>query len=70
MLLKGIVRAARARIEIARSVGQDAADRQMRKAGRTSWNRADYNLAARTMNRLIRESAEDIAIDETTEGTL
>ena len=39
--------------EIARAAGADAANARMRAAGRTAWNRADYNLAARTMNRLL-----------------
>lgn len=34
--------------------GQDAASAQMRKAGRTAWNRADYNLAVQTQARLTK----------------
>jgi len=32
----------------------DAANMRMRAAGRTKWNRDDYNEAARTQERLIR----------------
>ena len=39
--------------EMAMSAGKDAANRQMRKAGRKKWNKADYNLAARTANKLL-----------------
>jgi hypothetical protein len=38
---------------IARATGWDAANRQMEQAGRTKWNRADYQLAAETFNRLF-----------------
>jgi hypothetical protein len=38
--------------EIAMAAGRDAANARMRKAGRTKWNRADYNEAVRTFNRL------------------
>lgn len=40
---------------LAMSAGRDAAMRQMRSAGRTSWNRADYNLAARVFERILRQ---------------
>lgn len=33
--------------------GEDAANRQMRAAGRTKWSRADYNLACVTSARLL-----------------
>src|SRR5271166_3257694 len=39
---------------IARAAGADAANRQMKKAGRTKWSRADYNLAARTYAKLMK----------------
>lgn len=39
--------------ELAHAAGWDAGNASMRKAGRTKWNRADYNLAARTTNRLL-----------------
>ena len=37
-----------------RASAQDAANAQMRRAGRTSWNEDDYNLAVSTLDRLIR----------------
>lgn len=37
-----------------RASAEDAANAAMRKAGRTAWSRADYNLAARTQERLVR----------------
>lgn len=39
----------------------DAANARMRKAGRTKWNRADYNAAARTQNRLVAVSGNPLA---------
>lgn len=38
--------------ESALAAAKDAATRQMRKAGRKAWSRADYNLAVKTLNRL------------------
>lgn len=38
---------------LARASGQDAGCVQMRKAGRTKWNLADYNLASETTMRLM-----------------
>jgi len=38
--------------DLARAVAVDAANRRMRKAGRTSWSRGDYNEAVRVFNRL------------------
>jgi hypothetical protein len=37
-----------------RASAQDAANMQMRKAGRKAWNEDDYNLAADTLDRLVR----------------
>lgn len=49
--------------DIARAIGQDAANRNMASAGRTVWNEEDYNLAVAEMNRLDprleSESGED-----------
>lgn len=39
---------------IAMSAGRDVANARMRKAGRTSWNKADYNVAAREFARLMK----------------
>jgi hypothetical protein len=40
--------------ELARAAGRDAANERMRKAGRSTWNRADYNLACRVSARLMQ----------------
>jgi len=37
---------------IVRAASQDAANAQMRAAGRSKWSREDYNLAVETFNRL------------------
>ena len=37
---------------MARGIATDAANARMRAAGRAVWNRADYNLAVRELNRL------------------
>jgi len=39
--------------QLAHSAGVDAANRQMRAAGRRKWSVEDYNLAAQTMNALL-----------------
>jgi hypothetical protein len=39
--------------ELAHAAGWDAANRSMRKAGRTVWNKDDYDVACETMNRLL-----------------
>ncbi len=44
---------------IARAIAHDAADRQMRSHGRKKWNRADYNLAANVMNKLLPHGYHD-----------
>jgi hypothetical protein len=41
--------------QLARAAATDAANRQMREAGRTKWNEDDYDLAAREFNRLWPE---------------
>jgi hypothetical protein len=38
---------------LAMAAGRDAADRQMRSAGRTCWNLSDRNLAAKIANNLL-----------------
>lgn len=37
---------------LAAAIGRDAANSQMRHAGRTRWNRVDANLAAETMGEM------------------
>ncbi len=46
---------------LAMAMGHDAADRQMRREGRTTWNIDDWNLAAETVERLYptEQGAED-----------
>jgi len=39
--------------DIAHSVGRDIGNRLMRKAGRTKWNRDDFNEATPIMNELL-----------------
>jgi hypothetical protein len=39
--------------KLAMAAGWDAANRRMQKAGRTSWNRADYGHAADTVRKLL-----------------
>ena len=39
--------------KIAMAAGHDAANRQMKAAGRAAWNEADFNLAAETVARLL-----------------
>lgn len=38
---------------LAHAAGWDAANKQMREAGRTVWNEDDANLAAETMKRIL-----------------
>jgi hypothetical protein len=42
-------------MKIARAAGADAANRQMRKAGRTIWSDEDYALACVEFNRIFPE---------------
>ena len=48
---------------IAYSLGLDAANRQMRKAGRTTWNEQDAQLASATLDRHFPLCAEIPGID-------
>lgn len=43
---------------LARSAAQDAANRRMRKGGRTRWTRGDYNEAVRVLNSLKEQEAK------------
>lgn len=47
--------------KIAMSAGKTVADRQMRAAGRTKWSRADYNLACKTVEKLLMTLDSNIA---------
>lgn len=46
------------RYRLAHAAGRDAANRQMREAGRTTWSEDDYALATRTMLQLQISTAE------------
>ena len=48
-----IIRSYRQALRIARSAGEDAANRRMRKAGRRRWTAADYDCAVDTMNHVL-----------------
>jgi ribosomal protein L2 len=48
-----IIRSYRQALRIARSAGEDAANRRMRKAGRQRWTAADYDHAVTIMNRVL-----------------
>lgn len=48
-------------LEFARASAQDAANMQMRRAGRTRWSEADYNLACETLYRLLPHVGEEYA---------
>ncbi len=50
-----IVRSYRQALRIARSAGEDAANRRMRKAGRRSWTAADYDYAVNVMNHVLAQ---------------
>lgn len=43
--------------KLAHAASQDAANRQMRAAGRTRWNKSDYALACSEFNRLMGGAA-------------
>lgn len=40
-------------INTAWAIACNEANRHMKKHGRTKWSRGDYNLAVRTLNRLL-----------------
>lgn len=44
--------------EIAMAIGHDAATARMRKAGRTRWNKADYNASVRAFYGCFGTTAE------------
>jgi hypothetical protein len=49
--------------QIAHSAGIDAANKQMRLAGRTAWNEEDAALAANTFNQLYPLCAEHPGVE-------
>jgi hypothetical protein len=47
-------------VRLARSAGEDAANRRMRRAGRKAWSNADHDHAARVANALLTDLGFDI----------
>lgn len=47
-------------VRLARSAGEDAANRRMRKAGRKAWSDADLAHAARVTNALLADLGFDV----------
>jgi hypothetical protein len=58
-----IVRSYRQALRIARSAGEDAANRRMRKAGRRRWTRADYDHAVTVLHRVLKQLGYDLAAE-------
>jgi hypothetical protein len=50
--------------DMARIAGQDAGDRSMRGAGRTTWSKEDYGAAAAEYNRLMPGTQETATVSE------
>jgi hypothetical protein len=44
--------------ELARACSMDAANRNMRKNGRKAWNKEDYGIACKELNRLWPVNSE------------
>lgn len=47
-------------VRLARSAGEDDANRRIRKAGRKAWSGADYDHAARVTNALLADLGFDV----------
>lgn len=47
-------------VRLARSAGEDAANRRMRKAGRKAWSEADHEQAAHVTTKLLVDLGFDI----------
>jgi hypothetical protein len=60
-----IIRSYREALGIARSAGEDAANRRMRKAGRRSWTAADYDHAVDVMHHVLAQLGYDLTADMT-----
>jgi len=58
-----VIRSYREALRIARSAGEDAANRRMRKAGRRGWSRADYNHAVSVMNDVLARLGYDFGAE-------
>lgn len=58
-----VVRSYRQALRIARSAGEDAANRRMRKAGRRRWTAADYDHAVDVMNHVLGQLGYGLAAE-------
>ncbi len=47
-------------VRLARSAGEDAANRRVRKAGRKAWSENDHEHAARVTNKLLADLGFDV----------
>lgn len=56
-----VIRSYEEALRIARAAGADAANRRMRKAGRSRWTKADYDHAATVMHRMLKQLGYDLA---------
>ena len=50
--------------DLAMAIGHDAASLRMRRAGRTAWNRADYNANVRAFYRAFGTTAAQYHRDQ------
>jgi len=58
-----IIRSYRQALRIARSAGEDSANRRMRKAGRRRWTAADYDHAVDVMNHVLGQIGYGLAAE-------
>jgi hypothetical protein len=58
-----VVRSYSEALRIARAAGADAANRRMRKAGRSRWTKADYNHAVAVMVRFLVQLGYDFVAE-------
>jgi len=58
-----VIRSYRQALRIARSAGEDAANRRMRKAGRRRWTAADYDHAVTVMHHVLAQLGYDLAAE-------
>ena len=58
-----IIRSYRQALRVARSAGEDAANRRMRKAGRRHWTAADYDCAVEVMNHVLEQLGYGLAAE-------
>jgi hypothetical protein len=58
-----VVQSYRQALRIARSAGEDVANRRMRKAGRRGWTAADYDCAVNVMNHVLEQLGYGLAAE-------